>query len=115
MLLRKTSSQGGRGGSLATMLMKHIMREKRKLQLLTSSSSSSVKSDLKTSHTQMVQDPDHPAAGSGWFTSHFLYSEVWWFSADLLTVLDRQEADTYTPTKQNTTNPNHNLPNSNHK
>ncbi|XP_027901001.1 latent-transforming growth factor beta-binding protein 1-like isoform X3 [Xiphophorus couchianus] len=41
VLLRNSLSQGGRGGNMAALLMKHITREKRKLHTLTSSSSSS--------------------------------------------------------------------------
>ncbi|XP_016536465.1 latent-transforming growth factor beta-binding protein 4 isoform X4 [Poecilia formosa] len=41
ILLRNSLSQGGRGGNMAALLMKHIRREKRKLHTLTSSSSSS--------------------------------------------------------------------------
>ncbi|PWA19354.1 hypothetical protein CCH79_00018362 [Gambusia affinis] len=41
VLLRNSLSQGGRGGNMAALLMKHITKEKRKLHTLASSSSSS--------------------------------------------------------------------------
>ncbi|XP_023817153.1 latent-transforming growth factor beta-binding protein 1 isoform X2 [Oryzias latipes] len=40
MLQRKTSGPGGPGGGMATLLMKHIAKEKRRLHSLTSSNSS---------------------------------------------------------------------------
>ncbi|XP_021164545.2 LOW QUALITY PROTEIN: latent-transforming growth factor beta-binding protein 1 [Fundulus heteroclitus] len=54
VLLRNTLSPGGRGGNMAALLMKHITREKRKLRTMTSSynSSSSVKTSMRTFHSQ---------------------------------------------------------------
>ncbi|XP_037533832.1 latent-transforming growth factor beta-binding protein 1 [Nematolebias whitei] len=63
VLLRKTSSLGGRGVSIAAFLMKHILREKRKLHILTSSSSPLlIKFSLKTFHTRRGQGPVQLAA-----------------------------------------------------
>ncbi|XP_069578756.1 latent-transforming growth factor beta-binding protein 4 [Brachyistius frenatus] len=50
-LLRKTLSLGGKGDKMATLLMKHIEKERKKL-CSSSSWSSSIKSSVKTFHTQ---------------------------------------------------------------
>ncbi|MEQ2255360.1 hypothetical protein ILYODFUR_013113 [Ilyodon furcidens] len=51
VLLRNTLLHGGRGGNMATLLMKHITREKRKLHTLNSSYNSSSSSSVKTMRT----------------------------------------------------------------
>ncbi|XP_019223206.1 latent-transforming growth factor beta-binding protein 4 isoform X3 [Oreochromis niloticus] len=63
VLLRKILSQGGRGDKMATLLMKHIERERNKVHSATSpfnaSSSSSLKTSVKTFHTQKGQYSIH--------------------------------------------------------
>lgn len=65
VLLRKT--QGGEGDKMAALLMKHVEKEKKKLLTVTSTStssssatpSSSVKSSVRTFHTQKGQYTVH--------------------------------------------------------
>ncbi|CAK6979726.1 latent-transforming growth factor beta-binding protein 2 isoform X4 [Scomber scombrus] len=77
MLLRKTLARGGRGDKMATLLMKHIEKERKKLvtssfansssssPASSSSSSSSVKTSVKTFYTQKGQYTVHVTAADG--------------------------------------------------
>lgn len=80
LLLRKTLSRGGRGDKMAALLMKHIEKERKKLRTVTSSSSlsnssisSSVKTSVKSFHTQKGQYTVHITAPTGqlkWLITH---------------------------------------------
>lgn len=73
VLLRKTLSRGGSGDKMATLLMKHVEKERKKLLSVvpssnsssSSTSSSSVKTRVKTLHTQKGQYTVHFTAPTG--------------------------------------------------
>ncbi|KAG7224435.1 hypothetical protein INR49_015065 [Caranx melampygus] len=76
VLMRKTLSQGGRGDKMATLLMNHIEKERRKLRAVissfssssnssSSSTSSSASSSVKSFHTQKGQYTIHITAPTG--------------------------------------------------